>query len=166
MDESNMDKTSTRTSSNSKDVSAKNIKLALVGSFGKLRTIIEQGFICGLLFVAVISVAVYGYDTLTNNGNIYGIPFMVWQFGLIATAVMVGLVVAIGLPILWGKYGGYKRVLGIISWEFILVAIALLVAAFILNSQNRNDNTVCPLYNLNSSTNCILPGGVVSPSQQ
>jgi hypothetical protein len=166
MDESNMDKTSTKTSSNSKDVSAKNIKLALVSTFGKLRTIIEQGFICGLLFVGVVSVAVYGYDTLTNNGNISGIPFTVWQFGLIATAVMVGLVVAIGLPILWGKHGGYKRVLGVISWEFILVAIALLVAAFVLNSQNNNGNTVCPIYGLNSGNNCIMPGGVVSPSQQ
>lgn len=166
MDESNQAKQS-KNGTNIKDVNVRNFKLAFQSIFAKLRTIVEQGFICGVLLVAVISAAVYGYVTLTHRSNITGIPFTVWQVSLIATAVIAGLVVSIGLPILWGRQGGFKRILAIISWEFIIVAIALLVSAFVLNSKNQNSQTGCTEFTINTSgTSCINPGGVIIPSQQ
>jgi hypothetical protein len=165
MDNSNQDKNRSKTESSVKDINAKTIKLALLGTFSKLRTTIEQGFISGLLLVAVISLAVYGYEKLTSNSYISGISFNVWQISLIFTAVMLSLVVGVGLPILWGKRAGFKRVLGIISWEFIFVAIAVVITAFVLNSKNRNSNTDCT-GSLNSSYNCVLPDTNIFPSQQ
>jgi amino acid permease len=165
MDESNQAKHS-KSEINLKDVNARNLKLAFQSIFNKLRSIVEQGFLSGVLLAVVISAAVYGYVTLTRS-NITGIPFTVWQVSLIATAAILGLVVSIGLPILWGKQGGFKKVLAIIGWEFIIVAIALLVASFVLNSKNQSSNTGCTELTINnSSTGCIQPGGEIIPSQQ
>ncbi|HUC88387.1 MAG TPA: hypothetical protein VMR95_04575 [Candidatus Binatia bacterium] len=164
MDNSEPNNSNLKRKSSSKDVVS--MGSMLLSSLNKVRTLVEQGFVCGLLFVATISAAVYGYDKLASNGNAYGMPYLVWQISLLATAFILSLIVAIGLPILWGRRRGFKRVLGILSWEFILIAIAVLIAAFVLNGSSQA-NTVCPvIYQLNSSSNCFEPGGTILPSQQ
>ncbi len=137
----------------------------LLASFNKVRLLIEQGFVCALLLVGVISVAVYGYNRLANGNSVGTIPFTVWQLCLIITTFILGLIIAVGLPILWGRVLGFKRVLGILTWEFILLAIAVVIAAFVINSKGQNNSSCFSTFGVNNS-DCVLPDTTLSPTQQ
>jgi MFS family permease len=112
-------------------------KLAIWQRIKASKLALLQGFVVAILSSGIIILSVYGSEFLSkNSGNIQGLTYSVWDIVLFAATTLAGLITAIGLPVLWGRKGGYKRVLGAISFEVFLVAVALMVTAFVLNRQS------------------------------
>lgn len=112
----------------------------------KLKPLIKPallGLLSGFLLVIVISIAIIGFELLSNNQNISGNFYSIWNFALIAISIIACLIVGIGLPITWGKDKGFRRVLWIISSEVIFLAFALVISGIIINSSS-NSNQVDP----------------------
>ena len=113
-----------------------------------------QGLLSVVLFIVIISLAVIGVSVLSNNQSISGGAGTVWTIALIVFASIGGLLVTIGLPIIWGKSQGLRRIFLIIGFEMIFVIAGLTISGFIINAQN----------NTGSATPTTSPGTTCNPN--
>ena len=128
------------------------------------------GLISGALTVGIIT-ATYlaitrSFDVWSVNSTGSGTQQTIWLVTLYLFAVLFGVITAVGLPIMWGKSGGFRKVFMIMFLEAFYVAIALLISAFFFFKTappSTNPNCPTPTYgNTYANPNCSYnPGGPV-----
>lgn len=98
------------------------------------------GFTSALLLVGVVAAYYWGSNVSYNSTN-YSSVTQAWGTILDATSILLALVVAIGLPIWWGKVKSNCRVLASIAFEVFFLGLAVLISGFILFHGSNGSNT-------------------------
>jgi hypothetical protein len=106
------------------------------------------GFLSAVLLIGIIAAYYWGTNVSANSSNYSNIT-QAWGTILEATSILFALVVAIILPIWWGRFKSNRRALASLAFEVIFLGLAVLISGFILFHG----------YNGGSNTGGINPGG-------
>lgn len=103
-----------------------------------------MGLISAALLVGVVALYTWGTTVATNSSNGSGLA-QGWIAVLPVAAIVVGLVVGIGLPVLWSYKKGFARVVMVLGFEGLMLLLALLISGYFIFSSGMGTNTPAPV---------------------
>ena len=112
------------------------------------------GFYGAVLVALVIAGYVWGTNVSTASTNTSDLASG-WVVALSVTALLAGLTVSLGLPLIWTRTESFIKTIEIVCFEALFLLVALLISGYVLFHATA-PNTTTPI---------ILPGGGCGPAR-
>lgn len=106
------------------------------------------GAVSAAMVVAVVAGYSWGWNVANGSTNSSTIT-NAWGTALDIVALLFGLMVSVGLPVLWTRTKGYAKTLEVIGFEAVVLVLALLISGYVLFHGSGSG----------SGPSGILPGG-------